>query len=87
MEQSLRTTLTQFEATNDLHYVDRPVDPRYELGTILSLRRDSLTQFFRHVVGYEMPVVGNLLNRREKIARGLGVDRSQLQSACIAALD
>jgi 2,5-furandicarboxylate decarboxylase 1 len=87
MEQSLRATLAQFEATNDLHYVDRPVDPRYELGALLSLRGDGPTQFFRHVVGSETPVVGNLLNTRGKIARGLGVKRSQLQSACIAALD
>jgi 2,5-furandicarboxylate decarboxylase 1 len=87
MEQSLRTTLAQFEATNDLHYVDRPVDLRYELGTVLSLRGNGPTQFFRHVLGFEMPVVGNLLNTQEKIARGLGVERSQLQEACIAALD
>jgi 2,5-furandicarboxylate decarboxylase 1 len=87
MEQSLRTTLAQFEASNDLHYVERPVDPRYELGTVLSLRGDGPTQFFRHIAGYDMPVVGNLLNTREKIARGIDVERSHLQTACLAALD
>ncbi len=87
MEQSLRATLAQFEATNDLHYVDRAVDPRYELGSVLSLRKDSQAQFFRNVVGYDMPVVGNVLNGRDKIARGLGLDRSQLQAACISALE
>jgi len=87
MEQSLRSTLAQFEASNDLQYVERPADPRFELGTVLSLRGDGPTQFFRHVVGYDMPVVGNLLNTREKIARGLGMERSELQRACIAALD
>ncbi len=87
MEQSLRATLAQFEATNDLHYVDRAVNPRYELGSVLSLRKDGQAQFFRNVVGYAMPVVGNVLNGRDKIARGLSLDRSQLQPACISALE
>jgi 2,5-furandicarboxylate decarboxylase 1 len=76
-----------FEATNDLHYVDRAVDLRYELGSVLSLRKDGQTQFFRNVVGHDVPVVGNVLNTRDKIARGLGVKRSELQTACISALD
>lgn len=87
MEQSLRATLSQFEGTGDLYHVDRPVDPRYELGAVLSLRDDGPTQFFRHVIGYDMRVVGNVLNTRDKIARALGLERSQLQTACIAALD
>ncbi|HJX39029.1 MAG TPA: UbiD family decarboxylase [Anaerolineae bacterium] len=87
MEQSLRTTLRDWERTNDLHYVDRVVDPRFELGAVLSLRKDGPTQFFRRVKGYDMPVVGNVLNTREKIARGLGVELHALQDACIDALD
>ncbi len=87
MDQSLRATLAQFEATNDLHHVDRAVNPRYELGSVLSLRKDGQAQFFRNVVGYDMPVVGNVLNSRGKIARGLSLDRSQLQAACISALE
>jgi 2,5-furandicarboxylate decarboxylase 1 len=87
MEQSLRATLDQFEATGDLQRIDRCVDPRYELGAVLALRADGPAQLFRCVSGYEMPVVGNVLNSREKIARGLGLQSSQLQSACVAALD
>ena len=87
MEQSLRSTLRDWERTRDLHDVDRVVDPRFELGAVLSLRKDGPTQFFRQVRGYEMPVVGNVLNSREKIARGLGVELHALQNACIDALD
>ena len=87
MEQSLRSTLRDWESIGDLHYVDRPVDPRYELGAVLSLRKDGPAQFFRQVQGYDMPVVGNVLNTRERLARGLGLERSELQGACIAALD
>jgi 2,5-furandicarboxylate decarboxylase 1 len=87
MEQSIRSTLREWERTGDLHYVDRLVDARYELGAVLSLRKDGPTQFFRRVRGYDMPVVGNLLNSRKKIARGLGVELATLQDACLDALD
>ncbi|MEW6266706.1 MAG: UbiD family decarboxylase [Thermodesulfobacteriota bacterium] len=87
MEQSLRATLTLFEATGDLRYVDRPVDPRYELGAVLALRPDGPTLFFRRVTGYGMPVVGNLLNTRRKMALGLGLEPEQLQGRCLEALD
>jgi 2,5-furandicarboxylate decarboxylase 1 len=87
MDQSLRVILAQLESTGDLHYVDRPVDPIYELGAVLSLRREGPAQFFRQVKGYDMPVVGNVLNSRERIARGLGVDRSELQRSCMTAID
>lgn len=87
MEQSLRSVLHEWERTGDLHYVGRVVDPRFELGAVLSLRKDGPTQFFRRVEGYDLPVVGNVLNSREKIARGLGVELHALQEACIDALD
>ncbi len=87
MDQSLRGILGQLESTGDLHYVDPPVDPVYELGAVLSLRRDGPAQFFRQVKGYDIPVVGNVLNSREGIARGLGIERSELQRSCITAID
>ncbi|HEM61566.1 MAG TPA: UbiD family decarboxylase, partial [Chloroflexi bacterium] len=87
MEQSLRFILREWESTGDLHYVERPVDPRFELGAVLSLREEGPAQFFRQLQGYGMPVVGNVLNAREKIARSLNVERSELQGLCLEALD
>ncbi len=87
MDQSLRAVLSDFERTGDVHYVDRPVDPRYELGAVLALRDRGPAQYFRRVAGYEMPVVGNVLNTRRKIARGLSVAYDQLQAHCLQALD
>lgn len=87
MDQSLRSILAEFDRTGDLQIIDRPVDPRYELGSVLSLRRHGPAQFFRHVAGYSMPVVGNVLNTREKVARGLGVTSQALQAACLRALE
>jgi 2,5-furandicarboxylate decarboxylase 1 len=87
MDQSMRATLAAFERSGDLHVVERVVDPRYELGAVLSLRGRGQTQVFRRVAGHSLPVVGNLLNTREKIARALGIERRAVQSRIIAALD
>ncbi len=87
MDQSLRSIIHDWERTGDLHRVERVVDPCYELGVVLSLRKEGPAQFFRRVQGYGMPVVGNVLNTRDKIARGLGVEPSRLQRACIEALE
>jgi UbiD family decarboxylase len=87
MDQSLRAVLSDYEHTGDLHYLDRPVDPRYELGAVLALRERGPAQFFRRVKGYKMPVVGNVLNTRQKIARGLAISYEQLQAYLIQALD
>lgn len=87
MDQSMRATLALFERSGDLHIVEREVDPRFELGAVLSLRGRGATQFFRQVRGARMPVVGNLLNTREKIARALGLARREVQPAIMRALD
>lgn len=87
MDQSIRATLALFERSGDLHIVEREVDPRFELGAVLSLRGRGATQLFRQVRGAPMPIVGNLLNTREKIARALGLARRDVQPAIIRALD
>jgi UbiD family decarboxylase len=87
MEQNLRSTLTLFEGFGHLHYVDRPVDPQYELGAILLLKGNGPSLFFRKIKGYTIPVVGNLLNTHEKIALSLGTEESQLQKVLIDAVD
>jgi UbiD family decarboxylase len=43
--------------------------------------------FFRNIIGWDIPVVANLLNTREKIAMSLGVTLKELQSKCSAAVD
>lgn len=86
MDQSLRATLALFERSGDLHIVEREVDPRFELGAVLSFRGRGATQLFRQVRGARMPVVGNLLNTREKIARALGLTRREVNRQSCARL-
>jgi 2,5-furandicarboxylate decarboxylase 1 len=87
VDQSMRAVLAAFERSGDLHYVDRPVDPRFELGAVLALRAEGPTQLFRKVVGHRLPVVGNLLNTRAKIARALDIEPAQVQELLIAAVE
>lgn len=75
------------ESDHGLHRVTREVDLEYELGTVLAFRDRGKAQLFQNVRGHEKPVAGNLLNSREKIAMGLGVDRPELQTKLLEALD
>jgi len=47
VDQSLRVFLDDLKRTGDLHVVERAVDPRFELGAVLSFRRRGAAQLFR----------------------------------------
>jgi UbiD family decarboxylase len=85
-DQSMRGFLTGLEAAGELHRVKRQVDPRFEIASVLSLRRDGPAQLFERVGNGQMPVVANLLNSRQRITRGLGIARGELHAHCLAAL-
>src|SRR6516165_8169908 len=85
-EQGMRDFLAALEAAGELHRVARPVDARFELASVLSLRKDGPAQLFERVDSQNIPVVGNLLNSRERIARALGIARADLHEFCLNAL-
>ncbi len=82
----MRGFLAALEAGGDLHRVKRPVDPRFEIASVLWLRERGPAQLFERVGNHAMPVVANLLNSRERIARALGVARHDLHEFCLSAL-
>ena len=82
----MRGFAAKLEAAGGLHRVKQFVDPRFEIGCVLSLRRDGPAQLFEQVGDGAMPVIGNLYNSRERIATGLGVARGDLHAFCLAAL-
>jgi 2,5-furandicarboxylate decarboxylase 1 len=86
-DQSMRGLMAALEGKGELHRVSRPVSARFELGAVLSLRQNGPAQLFERIGdGPAMPVVGNLLNSRGRIARGLGIERKELHSYCLGAL-
>jgi len=87
MDQSFRAVLELFAKNGYLQQVDKLVDPVHELGTVLFHRGHGPAQLFRNVKGYGIPVVGNLFSSYDRIALGLGVEREQLQSVCVTAIE
>ncbi|MBX3569780.1 MAG: UbiD family decarboxylase [Rhizobiaceae bacterium] len=86
-DQSMRSLLASLAASGDLHHVTRPVDPRFEISAILSLRDRGPAQLFDSVNGQAMPVLGNLFVDRGRFARAFGIGQDDLPAYCLAALD
>ena len=82
----MRGFLAALEACGELHRVRRPVDPRFELAAVLSLRERGPAQLFERVCHHSMPLVASLLNSRERMAQALGIARGELHAFCLAAL-
>jgi 2,5-furandicarboxylate decarboxylase 1 len=85
-DQSMRGFLAALEACGELHRIRRPVDLRFELAAVLSLRERGPAQLFERMGNHSMPVVANLLASRERMARALGIARGELHAFCLAAL-
>jgi UbiD family decarboxylase len=85
-DQGMRGLLAALDAEGELHRIKRPVDPRFELACVLSMRKAGPAQLFERVADNPMPLVANLLNSRQRFARGLGIARNELQACCLRAL-
>ena len=85
--QSPRAYLDRLAAQGQLKRIADEVDPRYEISAYLALNGAGPALSFDRVSGSAMRVFGNLLCSRERIALGLGVAASQLQSKIVAAID
>ena len=86
MSNNLRQFLDRLEAQGELHRITRAVDPTFEISAILGLRDKGPAQLFETVSGSGLPVVGNVLNTRERFALAFGVAPSDLDDHCVAAV-
>src|SRR6516162_5343455 len=85
-DQGMRGLLAALEANGELHRVKRLVDLRFEIASVLSLRQHGPAQLFEQAGNNPFPVVANVLNSRDRIARGLGIERKDLHARCLTAL-
>jgi UbiD family decarboxylase len=85
-DQGMRGLLAALEADGELHRVKRLVDLRFEIASVLSLRQHGPAQLFEQAGNNPFPVVANVLNSRDRIARGLGIERKDLHARCLTAL-
>src|SRR3990172_2839033 len=83
MFKDLRSFVEYLEEHQDLVRVDDPLSPRHEIPAVLK-RMDKLSGaavLFSEAKGYGIPVVGNLLGRRRRLAAALGVKEEKLAEA------
>jgi 2,5-furandicarboxylate decarboxylase 1 len=84
--QSFRSFLERLNAAGELHNVTRPVDPRFEVSALLSLRDAGPAQHLQNIAGSPVTILGNALNARSRYALGLGIPESDLDALCARAV-
>ena len=86
MTASLRDYLATIEALGQLAVVTERVDPEFDLAAALSLTEAGPALRFDSVTGSACPVVGNVVNSRERIALALGVDLDEISDAVLDSI-
>jgi 4-hydroxy-3-polyprenylbenzoate decarboxylase len=84
--QSLRATLASLEAGGELRRLGTAVDPRFEISACLEVDPGGPALLFESVVGSALPVVGNVLSSRRRMADALGVGLGELQERIVDAI-
>jgi len=85
----IRDFIANLRSTGDLLAISTPLDPRFEISTILSElgKREGPAILFENVKGYKLPVVGNVLGTRKRLSMALGVDQEDLIEATLSKLE
>jgi 2,5-furandicarboxylate decarboxylase 1 len=86
VHDDLREALGRLECSGELKRIYAPLSADFELAATLWKLRHGPTLLFENVSGHSAPVLGNLLNRREKLATALQIPADQLQDRAIQAL-
>ena len=85
--QDLRSAFAALEAAGDAVVVKEPIDWRYEAAAVLwELKRGPAARMDA-VVGYDVPIVGNMLNSPDKLATALEIPADRLQEHVLASMD
>ncbi len=85
-QQSIRSFLASLEAAGSLLRIGKTVRSHFELSALLSLADAGPAVLFEAVEGSSMPVVGNILNSRQRIAAALGVEPRAIMSSIHQAI-
>ena len=85
----LREFVHYLDGLGELKRVSAPVDPRFEVAAVLEGlgNGDSPAILFEQVKGHAMPLVGNLLGTRKRLALALGVEEGDLIESLLPKLD
>jgi len=84
MGASFRALLDDCRAAGELVEIKKPVDIRH-IATLVDQAKTAL--LFRHVMGYDMPVLSGLIKSRERIALAMGCRFGEAEAKLRRALD
>jgi 2,5-furandicarboxylate decarboxylase 1 len=86
-DQSFRGFVSVMEDAGELRRIHETVDLRYEISAFLAANAGGPALLFEDVAGSALPVLGNLLGSRRRIALGLGVPVEEIQNHLLSALE
>lgn len=87
MLKSFREAVSFYEEKGHIKRIKNEVNREYEVAALLSIFERKSAVLCENVKGYDMPVVGNLLYSRERMAEAFGVTTENLQSKMVDAID
>ena len=82
-DQSCRPMLDRLAEMSELLVVDEEIDPVHDLSALFSLTHDRLAVRANRIKGHLMPVFGNLLLDRNRIAMALNVAPEAIQQTLL----
>lgn len=85
-DQSCRPLLESLARSGDLIVVEEEIDPKFDISALLSLTDDRAAVRVNRVKGFDMPVFGNLLTSRDRIADVLGVPVQDIQKTLLQSV-
>jgi 4-hydroxy-3-polyprenylbenzoate decarboxylase len=85
--QSMRAFVNALTKSGELTSIAQSVSTDFEIAAVLAEMDAGPAVRFEQVGGHAAPVIGNLLNSRSRIARGLGATPEALQKSIIAAIE
>lgn len=76
----IKSFLEGLKSEGDLISISTPLDPKYEISAFISEigKKDAPAILFEKAKGYYLPVVGNLLGTRRRLALALGIEPDKL---------
>lgn len=76
----IKPFIEELRSLGDLLSISTPLDPKYEISSVLSEmgKKEAPALLFEKVKGHRLPVVGNLLGTRRRLALALGTDPEKL---------
>ena len=78
--KDIRTFIKVLEKKGELLQIEEELDPKYEISGVLKAldEKKGPAVLFKKPKGYAIPVVGNLMGTRKRLAMAMGIDEKEL---------